>query len=128
MCAATSPRSDRRRTVRYSCHGPIDFRVQGWYLRKGRILNLCLDGCLIQPQQIGTGYVPGDELDLRFEVNRLSFRAQCVIRRIQPSGALAVELLCLSDRSRRRLRQLIEELSTLSPPLTQPPPSPPASR
>lgn len=124
MCAATSSpeagRRERRRSPRYSCYGPIDFRIQGWYLRKGRILNLCLDGCLIQPQQRSTGYAPGDQLDLRFEINGLTFRAQCLVRRVQSSGALGVELLCLSNRSRHRLRELIEELAAISPPLPNP--------
>lgn len=110
---------ERRKTPRYSCHGPIDFRIQGWYLRRGRILNLCLDGCLIQPQ-LATDCIPGDELDLRFEVNHLAFRAQCIVRRVQPSGVIAVELLSLSDRNRRQLGELMEELAALSPPTVQP--------
>lgn len=101
---------ERRRTPRYSCSGPIDFRILGWYLRKGRILNLCLEGCLIQPH-LATGYGVGDRLELRFEVNRLAFRALCVVRRIQSSGALGVQILRLSDRSRRQLQELIDELS-----------------
>lgn len=100
---------DRRRSPRYACHGPIEFRIHNWYLRKGRILNLCLDGCLIHPRE-GTGYVIGDQLEMRFEVNRLSFRVHCIVRQQRPSGHLGVEILCLSDRSRTQLRQLIDEL------------------
>lgn len=102
--------NERRRTPRYACRGPIDFRIQGWYLRKGRILNLCLDGCLIESQS-GTDYVVGDRLEMRFEVNRLSFRVNCVVRQTRPAGQLGIEILCLSDRSRRQLQQLIDELS-----------------
>jgi len=107
---------ERRKNPRYSCSGPIDFRIQNWYLRKGRILNLCLDGCLIEPQ-LNTGYAIGDRLDLRFEVNQLPFRAQCIVRRLQTSGEIGVEILSLSDRNRLRLRELVEELATLSPPI-----------
>ncbi|MEG9437998.1 PilZ domain-containing protein [Edaphobacter sp. HDX4] len=106
----SSNSSDRRRAPRYACHGPIDFHIHGWYLRRGRILNLCLDGCLIDPPP-GTDYVVGDHLETRFEVNRLSFRAKCVIRQKRSSGQLGIQIVCLSDRSRRQLQQLIEELS-----------------
>jgi hypothetical protein len=106
--------NDRRRAPRYPCHGPINFQIHGWYLRTGRILNLCLDGCLIDPQ-LGTGYVVGDHLETRFEINRLSFRAKCVIRQMRPSGELGIEIVSLSDRSRRQLQQLLEELSRSSP-------------
>jgi len=100
---------ERRRTPRHACHGPADFRVHNWYLRRGRILNLCLEGCLLQPRQ-ATGYRPGDTLDLRFEINRLAFRAQCIVRRINPDHTLGVELLELSTRNRAQLRELLNEL------------------
>ena len=104
---------ERRRSPRYSCSGPIDFRILGWYLQKGRILNLCLEGCLIEPHRT-TDYGVGDQLELRFEVNRLAFRALCVVRRIQSTGALGVQILRLSDRGRRQLEELVEELSRSS--------------
>lgn len=106
--------NDRRRTPRYSCHGPINFRVEGWYLHRGRIRNLCLDGCLLEPM-LHTGCVPGEYLDLRFEVNRLPFLAHCIVRRVHPSGALGVEILRLSERGRSQLHQLIGELALLTP-------------
>lgn len=55
---------------------------------------------------------------MRFEVNHLSFRVHCIVRQVRPSGHLGVEILCLSDRSRAQLRELIDELSrTRSEPL-----------
>lgn len=55
---------------------------------------------------------------MRFEVNHLSFRVHCIVRQVRPSGHLGVEILCLSDRSRAQLRDLIDELSrTRSEPL-----------
>lgn len=114
-----SIRKERRKTPRYACHGPIDFRIQNWYVRKGRILNLCLDGCLIEPHLV-TGCEVGDQLEMRFEVNRLSFLASCIIRQMHPSGDLGVEILRLSDRSRRQLRELIDELAANHPSQTPP--------
>jgi hypothetical protein len=98
-----------RKTPRYSCYGPIEFRTP-WHTFTGRILNLCLHGCLIEPGQ-PTGYTVGDYADLRFEVNRLSFRVQCIIRHLSPNGTLGVEILLLSDRSRKQLSELLEELA-----------------
>ena len=54
--------------------------------------------------------------------NHLAFRAHCIVRRVQPSGVIAVELLSLSDRNRRQLRELMEELAALSPPISKPEP------
>lgn len=103
------PRSERRRAHRHRIHGPADFRIQNWYLRSGRILNLCLDGCLLEPR-LATDCIPGDLLDLRFEINGLSFRASCIVRRVSPDGLLGIELTQLSDRNRAQLQQLIDEL------------------
>jgi hypothetical protein len=108
------PIKERRRHARHPCHGPIDFRIQGWYLRRGRILNLCLDGCLIE-SQVGTDCVPGDQIEMRFKVNQLTFLAQCIVRRVQSSGDLGIEILSLSDRSRRQLQELIDELAAMCP-------------
>jgi hypothetical protein len=106
---------EKRRVQRFGCLGPIEFRIQGWYVKRGRILNLCLDGCLIEPQT-DSDCIVGDHLEIRFEVNRTSFRAQCVVRRIQASGSLGVEILRLSDRGRRQLLELVGELAVLSLP------------
>ena len=104
------PPEERRRAPRYLCHGPANFRVHNWYLRRGRILNLCLDGCLLQPN-LATGYRPGDVLDLRFEIRQLSFRSSCIIRCVNPDNTLGVELLQLSVRNHAQLRELLEELA-----------------
>ncbi|MBS1820834.1 MAG: PilZ domain-containing protein [Acidobacteria bacterium] len=104
------PPEERRRSPRHACRGPADFRVHNWYLRRGRILNLCLDGCLLQPD-LSTGYRPGDVLDLRFEIDRLAFRASCIVRRVNPDNTLGVELLQLSGRNHTRLRELLDQLA-----------------
>jgi PilZ domain len=102
---------DARKTRRYPCYGPIEFRVQDWYTFTGKILNLSLEGCFIQPDQ-PTGYTVGDRLNLRFEVHHLTFLVQCIVRRVAPDGTLGVEILLLSDRTRTQLNQLIQELDS----------------
>jgi PilZ domain len=104
-------RIEGRKTRRYSCCGPIEFRVQDWYTFTGKILNLSLEGCFIQPDQ-PTGYSVGDRLNLRFEIHHLTFLVQCIVRRVAPDGTLGVEILLLSDRTRTQLKDLIEELDS----------------
>jgi hypothetical protein len=103
--------TEARKTRRYPCYGPIEFRVQDWYTFTGKILNLSLEGCFIQPDQ-PTGYTVGERLNLRFEVRHLTFLVQCIVRRVAPDGTLGVEILLLSDRTRTQLKELIEELDS----------------
>lgn len=113
-CSGTPvPASDRRSTRRHRVHGPIHFSIENWQRRSGRILDLCLEGCLIQHEH-AADCMPGDTLDLRFEINRLAFRARCIVRRVSPDGRLGVQLTQLSQRSRTQLQQLLAELE--SPP------------
>jgi hypothetical protein len=94
----------------------VDFRIENWHLRRGRIVNLCLEGCLIEPQH-ATDCVPGDTLDIRFEINRLAFRARAIVRQVSASGWLGVEITELSPRSQEQLQELIGELGRSREPL-----------
>ena len=85
--------------------------MQDWYTFTGRIENLSLDGCFIRPDQ-PTGYTVGERLNLRFEVKQLTFLAQGIVRRVAPEGRLGIEILLLSERTRRQLRELIDELGS----------------
>lgn len=104
-----SDSTERRRSLRHRVHGPVDFRIENWHLRRGRILNLCLDGCLIEPQH-ATDCVPGDTLDLRFEIQRIAFRARATVRRVSTAGRLGVEIAELSTRNQAQLKELVAEL------------------
>jgi PilZ domain len=102
---------ERRKSRRYPCYGPFNFRIDGWYITTGNIVDLCLNGCLLQPRLQSEVNI-NDILDLRFEVNRLNFRARCIVRRISPDGTLGIEILFLSDRLRNQFQELIEELKS----------------
>lgn len=107
---------EARKSPRHPCYGPIDFRVDDWHIT-GKVINLCLDGCLIRPRQSPVCSI-GDNLDLRFEVNGLSFRAHCIVRWVGPDHMVGVEILLLSERGRRQLRDLIDQLASLRAPST----------
>ena len=121
-------RIEARRTPRYSCDGSIEFGSQVWYTFAGKILNLSQGGCSIRPDR-PTGYTVGESLHLRFEVNTLTFLVECIIRRVAPDGTLGVQILSLSDRTRKHLQELIEELESEEPESTeQETQEPPATR
>ncbi len=43
-------RDEARKSLRHPCYGAIDFRVDDWHIT-GKLINLCLEGCLIRPRQ-----------------------------------------------------------------------------
>ncbi|HEX7159276.1 MAG TPA: PilZ domain-containing protein [Edaphobacter sp.] len=107
--------ADARRSPRYACHGPIQFRINKWEI-KGKIINLCLEGCLIRPTR-EFGLEEGDEFNLRFQVNGLSFRVRAIVRHVGKNDTIGVEILRLSGRVQAQLRELLEELADAQPQL-----------
>ena len=107
--SASSSESERRRSGRYEVQGPADFGKRYWYQRRDRILNLGLDGCLIEPRR-STGHSPGDSTEICFEVNRIRFDARVIVRSVYSDGLLGVELVEMSEPSRTRLLTLIDEM------------------
>jgi hypothetical protein len=107
--SASSSESERLRPGRYEVRGPADFGTRHWYQRRGRILNLGLDGCVIEPRN-STGHSPGDSMAIRFEVNRINFAARAIVRSVYSDGLLGVELVEMSEPSRTRLLTLIDEM------------------
>src|SRR5258708_36839423 len=84
-------RIEGRKTRRYPCYGPIEFRIlQDWYPFTGKILNLCPDGCLINPSK-PTTYVAGGPPDLPSEATRLTFPVKTRAPRPNAAGTLTVE-------------------------------------
>jgi PilZ domain len=104
---------EARKSPRHSCYGPIDFRIHNWHIT-GKVVNLCLDGCLIRPRQRYACSV-GDTLDLRFEVNGLTFRAHCIVRWVGEDHMVGVQIQLLSERGRRQLKELVDQLASSHP-------------
>jgi hypothetical protein len=110
MVCGSSSESERRCSARYDVQGSARFGVHQWYLRRGRIHNLCLDGCLIEPRA-STSLSPGDSIALHFKINRISFRARAIVSSVDPDGMLAVEIVDLSEDCRKRLLTLLDEVN-----------------
>ena len=102
--------NEARKTPRYRCNGLIEIHIGGWRPYSGRISNLSLQGCLIQPTRSSDCAV-GDRIELRFQVNRLSVLTQCIVRSVRPGGALGVEILRVGKQGRKQLLELMQELS-----------------
>jgi hypothetical protein len=101
---------EARKTQRYRCHGPIEIQIGGWRPYTGRICNLSLQGCLIQPTR-WSDCMAGDRIQLRFEVNRLSVLTECIVRWVRPGGAMGVEILQAGAQGRKQLLELMQELA-----------------
>ena len=100
---------EARKAPRYPCYGPIEIQVGGWRPYTGRICNLSLQGCLIQPTR-WADCVAGDHIQLRFQVNRLSVLTECIVRWVRPGGAMGVEILQAGAQGRQQLLELMQEL------------------
>ena len=109
MGSASSSESERRRSGRYEVQGPADLGTRHWYQRRGRIVNLGLDGCLIEPRR-STGHSPGDSRELRCAVNRITFPARAIVRSVYSDGLLGLEPVEMTEPSRTRLLTLIDEM------------------
>ena len=109
--ACTSSESEGCCSTGYDVQGSASFGAHPWYLHRGRIHNICLDGCLIEPRA-STGLSSGDSIALRFKINRINFRARGTVSRVDPDGKLAVEIVKLSEGSRNRLMALLDEVNS----------------
>jgi len=109
--------ADARRSPRYTCHGPVQFRIRNGEIN-GKIINLSLDGCLFCPTH-ELDLEVGDEFDLRFKVSGLSFCARAIVRRVGANNTVGVEIIQLSERVRTQLRELLDELSHGQPQATK---------
>jgi PilZ domain len=77
-----------------------------------RIENLGLLGCRIR---IGDSqcFRRSEPVEMTFCVRQLPVRVQGVIRRARPDQTIGVEFTLLTQRGRRQLRELIEELGQI---------------
>jgi PilZ domain len=106
----SSTGKDSRKTPRYRCHGSIEIQIGGWRPYVGRICNLSLQGCLIEPTRWAECNV-GDRIQLRFQVNRLSVLTECIVRSVRPGGGMGVEILQVGAQGRQQLLELMQELA-----------------
>lgn len=75
----------------------------------GKIGNLSLGGCLLQLDDTHA-FRRGEELELTFCVRQLPVRVQGSVRQVHSGESVGVEFTMMTERGKRRLKDLIEEL------------------
>lgn len=112
---------ERRRHPRFQCAGKAEMRslVSG-FRTQGKVENLSLSGCKVQ---LSGGqehrFHRGEKVEMTFCVRQLSLRVQASIRQMRggESEAIGVEFTLLTERGRRQLQELIDELNQLVNPV-----------
>lgn len=78
----------------------------------GAITNLSLGGCLMLLGET-RGFHRGEALEMTFSVRQLPLRVQGFIRQIHPGYGAGVEFTLITERGKRQLAELIEELGAV---------------
>lgn len=103
---------EQRRHPRLKCIGPAFVQVSVEKpLISARIVDLSLEGCLIQLTGSSEPIPKGAIVELTFHVNQLPFRVRAQVRAVRPDLSIGFEFPALSARVRRQLGDLIEELA-----------------
>lgn len=105
--------SDRRQHPRFLCGGEAEIRSLAFGLcARGMISNLSLGGCRIQ---LGNDhrFRRGEAVEMTFCVRQLPVRVQGSVRQVHSDQAIGVEFTMLSQRGKRQLQELIEELAEI---------------
>jgi hypothetical protein len=76
---------------------------------RGRIANLSLRGCLIQPKE-DSWLRCHEAVEMTFVVRQLPVRVQGVVRLTHAGHGVGIQFTLLSERGKRQMRELIEEL------------------
>jgi PilZ domain len=104
---------DRRRHPRFQCGGEAEIRTLcSGHRAQGKIINLSVGGCLIQLED-DHNFRRGEGAEMTFCVRQLPLRVQGSIRQTYVGQAVGVEFTVLTERGKRQLLQLIEELAEI---------------
>ena len=102
---------DSRRHPRLKCAGEAEVMP---YVDAvpypARVANLSVEGCLLILLTAET--LPmGAVVELLFTINQLPFRVRAQVKAVRSPTELGVQFVLMSDRSRRRLGDLMQELA-----------------
>lgn len=104
---------DRRRHTRFHCGGEAEVRsLSSGIVARGKIANLSLGGCCIEVG-ISHSFRKDEAAEMTFSVRQFPLRVQGVIRQAHCGQALGVEFTMLSERGKRQLQELIQELAEI---------------
>jgi hypothetical protein len=106
--------SDRRRNPRFPCSGEAQIRslVTGLSAH-GKVGNLSLCGCRLQ-LGICQVFRKGEAVEISFCVRQLPVRVLGSVQQALSGQVVGIEFTMLTERGKRRLLELIEELTEIS--------------
>lgn len=78
----------------------------------GKVENLSLGGCLLHLED-RHGFRRAESVEMTFCVRQLPVRVQASIRQLYPGYVVGVAFTMLSERGKRQLTTLIEELAEI---------------
>jgi hypothetical protein len=104
---------DRRKHLRFRCGGEAEIRsLSSGVCARGAIANLSLGGCLVQLVE-NHSFRRTEEVEMTFCVRQLPVRVRASVRQVYPDHHVGVEFTMLSERGKRQLKELIEELAEI---------------
>jgi hypothetical protein len=104
---------DRRRHLRFRCGGEAEIRsLSSGVCARGAIANLSLGGCLVQLVE-NHSFRRTEDVEMTFCVRQLPVRVRASVRQVYPDHHVGVEFTMLSERGKRQLKELIEELAQI---------------
>ena len=102
---------ERRQQARFLCSGRAEIQSLTTAMgARGKVANLSLSGCRLMleaPQP----FERGERVEMTFCVRQLPVRVQGVVRQVRGESRIGVEFTLLTERGKRQLRELIEELA-----------------
>ena len=101
---------EQRKQPRFSCSGDAQVRMPVGNCCRAEILDLSLEGCLVEleePKELVLETI----LELTFTVNQLPFRVRGEVRSTRTPTTIGFQFPQLSERSRRQLQELVDELA-----------------
>jgi len=108
------PADDRRQHSRFLCAGEAEIRslVSGLTTR-GKIANLSLGGCRIALAPDQHDFTSNECVEMTFTVRQLPLRVQGTVRQSHADQVLGIQFTMLTERGKRQLLQLMEELAEI---------------
>jgi hypothetical protein len=106
--------SDRRRNPRFPCCGEAQIRSLATGLSAhGTVGNLSLSGCRLH-LAICQFFRKAEAVEISFCVRQLPVRVLGSVRQVPSGQVVGVEFTMLSERGKRQLLELIDELAEIS--------------
>jgi hypothetical protein len=101
---------ESRRHPRLQCQGTVEVHPSGEVVPcPAKIMDLSVEGCLIKLQN-PRSFNKEDLVELAFSVKQLPFRVRGQVKAIRSDTTIGFQFPALSQRVRRQLEDLVEEL------------------